>query len=194
MDRSIEAAPAASSVKWEELANPIGTGGCAAFLFFGVANLFGLGPASSTAASILGVFIGDKTRVVAQLHEHLDGAEAVDLLAIEDVLHILGADEVLVHILLNFGEVAAYNLNELRRQMLCIQCVHTAEDELVDGGTHFVLHLRHLILLPFGGIGLSTTENREEVVLSEFFLRSKNARIDWDWKMIWNWDVKRKYC
>ena len=116
--------------------------------------------------------------MVAQLHEHLDGAKAIDLLAIKDVLHILGVDEVLVHILLDFGKVAAYNLNKLGWQMLCVQCVHTTEDKFVDGGTHFVLHFRHLILLPFGGIGLSTTEDWEEVVLSEFFLRSKDARID----------------
>ena len=178
MDGGVHTATAASSVVRKKLADPVGARSCTALLFLGVANLFGLGPAPSTSAGILAIFVSDETRVVAKLHEHLDGAETVDLLAVKDVLHIFRTDEVLVHILLNFGEVAADYLNELGGQMLRVQSIHATEDEFVNGGTHFVLHLRHLVLLPLGSIGLPTTEDWEEVILSEFFLRSKDAGVD----------------
>mmetsp|Transcript_24734 Transcript_24734/g.71410 ORF Transcript_24734/g.71410 Transcript_24734/m.71410 type:complete len:227 (+) Transcript_24734:262-942(+) len=178
MDGGIHTATTTSSVVRKKLADSIGARSCTALLLFGVADLFGLGPASSTSTGILAILVSDETWVVAKLHEHLDGAETVDLLAIKDVLRILRIDKVLVHILLNFGEVAAYNLNELGGQMLCIQSIHTTEDEFVNGGTHFILHFGHLVLLPLSSIRLSTAEDREEVVLSEFFLRSKDAGVD----------------
>lgn len=92
--------------------------------------------------------------MVAELHEHLDGAEAVDLLPVQDVLHVLGADEVLVHVLLDASEVAAHNLHQLRGEVLCVEGVDAAEDELVDDAAHLVLGLPHPPPLPLGRGGL----------------------------------------
>mmetsp|Transcript_1544 Transcript_1544/g.3677 ORF Transcript_1544/g.3677 Transcript_1544/m.3677 type:complete len:209 (+) Transcript_1544:252-878(+) len=62
--------------------------------------------------------------------------------------------------------------------MLSVESVDAAEDEVVDGGAHFVLLLVHLLLLPVGGIGLSASKDVGEVVLPELLLRSEYAGID----------------
>ena len=61
--------------------------------------------------------------MVAQLHEHLNRSQTIHLLSIEYVLHILGGDEVLIHVLLNFRQVAAYHLYQFGWQMLSIERV-----------------------------------------------------------------------
>jgi hypothetical protein len=84
---------------------------------------------------------------------------------------------MLIHILLDLGQVATHDLYELGREMLRIQSVDTTQDKIVHGGTHVVLDLHHFALLSIGSVRLATAENRKERLPTKFFGRPENARI-----------------
>ena len=65
----------------------------------------------------------NEARVIAKLHEHLYGREAVDLLAVDGLLHRFASDKVGVNVFLNVRHLAAYDLNELGRKVLGINFV-----------------------------------------------------------------------
>ena len=87
------------------------------------------------------------------------------------MLHVLTRDQMLVHVLLNLGEIAANHLDKFGRQMLCIQGIDSPQNEFIDGSTHIVLDFHHFSLLRIGGIWFATSKNGKKHVATEFLLR-----------------------
>lgn len=115
--------------------------------------------------------------MITKLHEHLNRTETVDLLAVENMLHVLARDQVLIHVLLDLCQLTANHLNQLWGKVLCIQGVDATQYEFIDSFAHIILDIHHLSLLRLCRIGLSSTKNGKEHFLPEFFLSTKNSRI-----------------
>jgi len=92
--------------------------------------------------------------VVAEFLQRADGRENVGLLPLADVADFLGRQEVLVDLFLEGGEATADDLDQLRGEVLRVQGVGPAEDELVDQGRHVVLAALGFEYLGVGGVRL----------------------------------------
>ena len=102
------------------------------------------------------VDVGAANHHISHLHEHLDRAQTIDLLAIKDMLHILGVAEMQVHILLDFRQVATDHLDQLGRQVLRVESIHTPQNEVVDRRGHLQLLVLHSLYLRVGRVRLTT--------------------------------------
>lgn len=94
------------------------------------------------------------------MHYIIFSPQAVDLLPIKDMLHVLAIAKVGVHILLDLRQVATHDLHKLGRQMLRIQRIYTPQDEVVDRGRHFLLDVHHALFLLLGRAWLATAQDR----------------------------------
>lgn len=93
------------------------------------------------------------------------------------MLHVFAITQMLIHVLLNLSEIATNDLHQLGRQMLCIQRVHTPQNELVHNRRHILLNLQHSFLLLLGSIGFTPTKDGIEHLPSELFLSTKGTWI-----------------
>ena len=77
--------------------------------------------------------------MIAELLERADRGEDVGLFSLADVADLFGGEEVLVDLFLQGSKAAADDLDEFGGEMLGVQRVGAAEDELIYQGRHVVL-------------------------------------------------------
>ena len=117
----------------------------------------------------------EEHRVVAEFLQRADGRENVGLLPLANVADFLGREEVLVDLLLERGEAAADNLNQLRGKVLSVQSVRPAENKLIDQGGHVVLAALRLEDFRVGGVGLPSSQDVTDHLPSEIGGGAQNA-------------------
>lgn len=61
--------------------------------------------------------------------------------------------------------------------MLCIDGIDSSQDELIDGGTHFVLDLHHSLFLSWRRIRFATSQKGKHDVFAEFFGGSEDTVV-----------------
>lgn len=99
------------------------------------------------------------------------------LLSVGNLLDGLASDEVVVDVMLHVGHLAADDLDQLGGQVLRVECVDSAEDELIHDGAHFVLLLEHLIALLLGRVRLAALQNWCANLPPEFLRQTQDAPV-----------------
>lgn len=111
------------------------------------------------------------------MQDNIFSPQAIDLLPVKDMLHVLAIAKVGVHILLYLRRVATHHLHQFGGQMLRVQCIYSPEDEVVDRGRHLLLYVHHALLLLLGRARLATAQDGRQRLPAELLLRPEDARI-----------------
>ena len=125
----------------------------------------------------LGVRVEDELWVAADANQVANIGQRVFLLAGQQVVELLGLDELVVHLGLLGRGAAADVLHELGRQVLGVERVAALEDELVDNGGQLFLQRGGLGNRCGRGVWLSRGQNGPLVALLELGEAAEHARV-----------------